>query len=35
MIQFKTIGFTGEKMVDEMITQFDMLLDDNFYSSLN
>ncbi|MCX6133443.1 MAG: TlpA disulfide reductase family protein [Ignavibacteriales bacterium] len=33
MIQFKTIGFTGEKMVDEMITQFDMLLDDNFYSS--
>ncbi|MGA3244908.1 MAG: redoxin domain-containing protein [Bacteroidota bacterium] len=35
MIQFKTIGFTGEKMVDEMIMQFDMLLDDNFYSSLN
>ncbi|HTY35896.1 MAG TPA: redoxin domain-containing protein [Bacteroidota bacterium] len=35
MIQFKTIGFTGDKMVDEMITQFEMLLDDNFYSSLN
>lgn len=35
MIQFKTIGFTGEKMVDEMIMQFEMLLDDNFYSSLN
>ena len=35
MIQFKTIGFTGEKMVDEMTMQFDMLLDDTFYSSLN
>lgn len=35
MIQFKTIGFTGEKMVGEMIMQFEMLLDDNFYSSLN
>ena len=35
MIQFKTIGFTGEKMVDEMIMQFEMLLDDTFYSSLN
>jgi len=35
MIQFKTIGFTGEKMVEEMIMQFEMLLDDNFYSSLN
>ncbi|MBF8294290.1 MAG: resA 6, partial [Bacteroidetes bacterium] len=34
MIQFKTIGFTGEKMVEEMIMQFEMLLDDNFYSSL-
>jgi thiol-disulfide isomerase/thioredoxin len=32
MIQFKTIGFTGEKMVDEMIMQLDMLLDDTFYS---
>jgi thiol-disulfide isomerase/thioredoxin len=34
MIQFKTIGFTGEKMVDEMIIQLDMLLDDNFYISM-
>ena len=32
MIQFKTIGFTGEKMVDELTMQLDMLLDDTFYS---
>jgi thiol-disulfide isomerase/thioredoxin len=33
MVQFKTIGFTGEKMVEEMTMQLDILLDDNFYSS--
>jgi thiol-disulfide isomerase/thioredoxin len=34
MIQFKTIGFTGEKMVEELTMQLEMLLDDTFYSSL-
>lgn len=33
MIQFKSIGFIGgDKMVEEMTMQLDMLLDDKFYS---
>jgi len=36
MIQFKSIGFMGgPKMIDEMTMQIEMLLDDNFYSSMN
>jgi thiol-disulfide isomerase/thioredoxin len=36
MIQFKSIGFMGgPKMIDEMTLQIEMLLDDNFYSSMN
>jgi thiol-disulfide isomerase/thioredoxin len=31
-IQFRTIGFDGPKMVDEMILQIDILLSDEFYS---
>ncbi|MDP2884833.1 MAG: redoxin domain-containing protein [Ignavibacteria bacterium] len=33
MIQFKTKGFTGDRMVDELTMQLEILLDDNFYSS--
>ncbi|OGU25473.1 MAG: hypothetical protein A2X66_01155 [Ignavibacteria bacterium GWA2_54_16] len=33
MIQFKSIGFMGgDKMVEELTMQLEMLLDDNFYS---
>jgi hypothetical protein len=33
MIQFKSIGFLGgEKMIEEMTMQLEMLLDDKFYS---
>ena len=36
MIQFKSVGFLGgQKMIEEMTTQIEMLLDDNFYSSMN
>jgi thiol-disulfide isomerase/thioredoxin len=36
MIQFKTIGFMGgDKMVEELTMQLEMLLDNKFYSSLN
>jgi len=31
MIQFKSVGFEGSKMFDEMTVQIDMLLDDSFY----
>lgn len=34
MIQFKSVGFEGSKMFDEMTVQIDMLLDDSFYSSV-
>lgn len=36
MIQFKTVGFMGgDKMVEELTMQLEMLLDNKFYSSLN
>lgn len=35
MIQFRSIGFSsGDKMIQEMTMQLEMLLDDKFYSSL-
>jgi thiol-disulfide isomerase/thioredoxin len=34
MIQFKSVGFEGSRMLDEMTVQIDMLLDDSFYSSV-
>jgi thiol-disulfide isomerase/thioredoxin len=36
MIQFKSIGFNGgDKMVEELTMQLEMLLDNKFYSSMN
>lgn len=35
MIQFKSVGFEGSQMLDEMTVQIDMLLEDGFYSSVN
>jgi len=36
MIQFKSVGFLGgQKMIEEMTLQIEMLLDDKFYSSMN
>ncbi len=32
-IQFKSIGFSGPTMVEELTQQIDLLLDDAFYSS--
>lgn len=34
MIRFKSVGFEGSKMLDEMTMQIDMLLDESFYSSV-
>jgi len=34
MIRFKSVGFEGSKMLDEMTVQIEMLLDDSFYSSV-
>ncbi len=34
MIRFKSVGFEGSKMLDEMTVEIEMLLDDGFYASV-